>query len=116
MAMLRQREFSSALFESTEDEERFMGIWGARRRPRPKDPNRFPKVPSEEGTELMRSGAFGANDADLRARQRINRRMLERELGLGDGTERRRNSDMMKQAGPPALALALVPAPAPNVR
>ncbi|KAJ6444018.1 WD repeat protein [Purpureocillium lavendulum] len=97
MALLRQRDFSNALFNSAEDEEGFMGMWGSRRRRQAKDPNRFPTVPSEEGIKLMRSGAFGANDYDLHAKKRISRRMLERELGLGDREQRKRNTDIVTQ-------------------
>ena len=103
MALLRHRDFSNALFNNAADEDGFMGMWGARRNRQPKDPNRFPKVPSGEGTQLMRSGAFGANDYDLHAKKRISRRMLERELGLGDREQRKRNNDIVAQvsSGPP---------------
>lgn len=77
--------------------------WGMRRRRRraPKDPNRFPKVPSDEGIKLQRSGVFGANDVDQhnrRVRKHIARRMLERELGLGDASSRRQNNDLLTQS------------------
>lgn len=120
MALLRQREFSNAVFDNAEEEEAFMGMWGTRRRRRPKDPNRFPKVPSDEGAKLMRSGAFGADDDALPPSQRISRCMLDRELGLGAGDQRMRSSDAMKQAcrpppPPPGstlpLTLALAPRP-----
>ncbi|KAJ2991457.1 hypothetical protein NUW58_g2504 [Xylaria curta] len=51
------------LVNGEEDDDDYS--WGprsrGRRHPDP-DPNRFPKVPSEKGTELMNSGTFGAND------------------------------------------------------
>ncbi|OAQ94277.1 WD repeat protein [Purpureocillium lilacinum] len=97
MALLRQRDLSNTLFNNADDEEGFMSMWGSRRRRQAKDPNRFPTVPSEEGIKLMRSGAFGANDYDLHAKKRISRRMLERELGLGDREQRKRNSDIVTQ-------------------
>lgn len=100
MALLRHRDFGNALFSNAADETGFMDMWGARRNRQPKDPNRFPKVPSEEGTQLMQSGAFGANDYDLHAKKRISRRMLERELGLGDGEQRKRNNDIVTQVSP----------------
>lgn len=55
-----------------------------RRRPKPsKHP--LPKVPSEEGTRLMRSGTFGCTDPyqdELRRRnKRLARKLLSRELG-----------------------------------
>ncbi|PHH87540.1 hypothetical protein CDD83_8730 [Cordyceps sp. RAO-2017] len=98
MALLRNRGLGHVLFNSAEDEDGFMGVWGSRRRRQPKDPNRFPKVPSEEGLKLMRSGAFGANDYDMHAKKRISRRMLERELGLGDREQRKRNNDIVTQS------------------
>ncbi|OAA45009.1 WD repeat protein [Metarhizium rileyi] len=98
MALLRNRDLSNALFSDNADDEGFLSHWGIRRRRQPKDPNRFPKVPSMEGLGLMRAGAFGVNDYDLRMRKHIARRILERELGVGDGDERRRNSDLVTQA------------------
>ncbi|PNY23576.1 LEC14B protein [Tolypocladium capitatum] len=98
VALLRHQDFSNALFNNVADEDGFISTWAARRSRQPKDPNRFPKVPSEEGTQLMRSGAFGANDYDLRAKKRISRRMLERELGLGDREQRGRNNDIVTQS------------------
>ncbi|CAH0046166.1 unnamed protein product, partial [Clonostachys solani] len=76
-----------------------------RRRP-PKDPNRFPKVPSEAGTRLMFSGQFGTNDIEMnynrRMKKSIQRRLLERELGLGSYDDRRRNNDLITQALTPS--------------
>jgi WD repeat-containing protein 23 len=71
-----------------------------RRRRAAKDPNRFPKVPSEEGIKLLRSGVFGSNSVvyDRRVRKNIARRVLERELGLGNWEDRKRNSDILRQA------------------
>lgn len=97
IALLRHRDLSNSLFINAEDEQGFLGLWRSRRNRPPKDPNRFPKVPSDEGIELMRSGAFGANDYDMHAKKRISRRMLERELGLGDGGQRKRN-DIVTQS------------------
>ncbi|TGJ79946.1 hypothetical protein E0Z10_g8815 [Xylaria hypoxylon] len=57
--------------------------WDQRlRRRRPLDPNRFPKVPSQKGRELMNSGTFGANDvsSSLKRRKQLARRILDREL------------------------------------
>ncbi|KJZ79355.1 hypothetical protein HIM_01506 [Hirsutella minnesotensis 3608] len=98
MSLLRHRDLGQVLFNSAEDEDGFMGLWGSQRGRQPKDPNRFPKVPSEQGVKLMRSGAFGANDYDMRARKHISRRMLERELGIGDREQRKRNNDIVMQS------------------
>lgn len=90
-----------------DDDDDIQG-WGfrglrPRARPDPPDPNRFPKVPSEEGRKLMDSGAFGKvepvwTSLDLSKRKkRLARRILERELGLGDGVQRKINQGMMMQ-------------------
>lgn len=97
MELFRNRDLTNLLLSDNADEEGFLSHFGIRRRRQPKDPNRFPKVPSEEGLKLMRAGAFGANDYDLHTRKHLARRMLERELGVGDREERRRNSDLVTQ-------------------
>ncbi|KAJ2902769.1 WD repeat domain-containing protein [Zalerion maritima] len=93
------------------------GDWGfgRRRRHTPPDPNRFPGVPSERGTELMTSGVFGViNNKGSQKRRQIKqsrgsryyqgtpkntlpRRLLERELALGDYAVRHVNEGMMAQ-------------------
>lgn len=46
----------------------------------------------------MRSGGFGSNEeTDLRTKKGIMRRYLDRELGLGDRSERRRNNNLLTQ-------------------
>ncbi|KAL6698487.1 WD40-repeat-containing domain protein [Trichoderma pleuroticola] len=64
----------------------------------PKDPNRFPKVPSAEGRKLMESGVFGLSDTDLRTKKRIARRLLDREIGLGDRMARKRTNGALAQS------------------
>ncbi|KAI0475785.1 WD40 repeat-like protein [Xylariaceae sp. FL0804] len=70
------------------------------RRRRARDPDRFPKVPSEKGRELMDSGRFGANDVSspIRTRKRLARRILDRELGVGDRGYGRVNQKAMAQS------------------
>lgn len=103
LSMLRNPEMGDMLSQAIgDDDEMDDAPWGRflrRRRRAPKDPNRFPKVPSDKGTELMRSGGFGSNqvDQDRRAKKVLARRLMERELGLGSGTDRRRNSDLITQ-------------------
>lgn len=63
----------------------------------PKDPNRFPKVPSAAGRKLMESGVFGVSDFELRPRKLISRRLLDREVGLGDRLLRKRNNGVLAQ-------------------
>ncbi|RCI09804.1 hypothetical protein L249_3891 [Ophiocordyceps polyrhachis-furcata BCC 54312] len=94
MALLRHRNFSHALFNGADEAD--VRIWGGRAYRNPhKDPNRFPKVPSDEGRKLMRDGTFGANNIDSKT---LARRMLERELALGDGEQRRQNNDIVTQS------------------
>jgi DDB1- and CUL4-associated factor 11 len=68
------------------------------RQAEPKDPNRFPKVPSDEGTRLMYTGAFGANNHERYPNKHLARRLLERELGLGSWQERKLNNDLLTQS------------------
>lgn len=70
--------------------------WVESRRP---DPNRFPKVPSEAGRELMDSGQFGvsAPAPDRGSRKAFARRVLDRELGISNPAESRRNHKLLLQ-------------------
>ncbi len=85
--------------DDEEDLESLFGQWGRRSRRPAKDPNRFPKVPSDEGRKLMQSGTFGSSNGAVHkgATKRIARRMLERELGIGDRRQRTRNTDLIAQ-------------------
>lgn len=92
MALLHHRDVGSVLFNDF-DEQDTAQFWGRRRR-RNVDPNRFPKVPSEEGSKLMSSGSFGSTDrssssqlsssssTNIKTRKSIARRVLDRELGI----------------------------------
>ncbi|CAG8973298.1 hypothetical protein HYALB_00000060 [Hymenoscyphus albidus] len=92
--------------EDDEDDEDFNPIFRRRRR-RPKpDPNRFPKVPSDEGTRLMESGTFGTSDiqdstTDLRtssgSRKRLTSRIFERELATESYNRQKMNQRLMAQ-------------------
>lgn len=75
----------------------FRGTGLGRHSGEPKDPNRFPKVPSEEGRKLMQSGVFGSNDYDIRPKKQIARRILEREIGMGDRMQRKRDHGVLAQ-------------------
>lgn len=102
LALLRNGHFGNALFDDNDDEEdleSLFGRWGRRRRRPVKDPNRFPKIPSDEGRKLMQSGTFGSNCDVWRhdTGKRLARRMLERELGIGDRRQRTRNTDLIAQ-------------------
>ena len=71
------------------------GARRSRRRPRRFEGDRYPKIPSEKGQELMDSGTFGANDycdhsacglpfshTQMRKRRKLARRMFDREMGV----------------------------------
>ena len=88
--------------DDDDDEDEYSMFFGRRRRRRryPKDPNRFPEVPSRAGTKLMRSGVFGANDYSMSTKKDIARRIFDRELGLGDGFQRGNNQRLAIQVSP----------------
>ncbi|OBT49465.1 hypothetical protein VE00_00329 [Pseudogymnoascus sp. WSF 3629] len=71
-----------------------------RRREKP-DPNRFPKIPSEKGTELMSSGDFGTNEIQAARttgqRKKLASRILNRELGICGGARHKANQNLMAQ-------------------
>ena len=78
-----------------DDNELEDGYGGLRRR-RTRDPNRFPKVPSDVGKELMDSGIYGSRDGfvDVRRQRKTNlsQRLMWRKLGVeARGTQRRAN-------------------------
>jgi DDB1- and CUL4-associated factor 11 len=96
---MQSPDLTSVLFQDNPgDDAEFLNNWPFNRRRTPKDPNRFPKVPSEQGMKLMRSGAFGANNYNFRARRPLATRMLERELALGNREDRIRNNALINQA------------------
>ncbi|KAI0011374.1 WD40-repeat-containing domain protein [Xylariaceae sp. FL0662B] len=96
---LRTTNLGHLLFDDNEDED---GEYhpGRRRRRRTLDPNRFPKVPSDKGRELMNSGTFGINDIQttIHSKKRLAQRIVDRELGIGDRSSRRANQGMMAQS------------------
>ncbi|KAB5562914.1 WD40 repeat-like protein [Coniochaeta sp. 2T2.1] len=85
------------------DDEDALAGWARRRRRTAPDPDRFPKVPSEKGRELMDSGVFGEVEVvdpftrSIKQKKAMARRVLERELGLGDEVARKVNQGLMKQ-------------------
>lgn len=97
-------------FDDDDDDDDFNPMWRRRRR-RPKpNPNRFPKVPSDEGAELMRSGTFGSNEAQditsvdedgriIQKKKKLARRILDRELATGDYAGQKLNNRLMAQVG-----------------
>jgi WD repeat-containing protein 23 len=93
--------------DDEEDGGDFNPRWRRRRKPRP-DPNRFPKVPSDEGMELMNSGAFGSNEAqavtsndvhNMSRKKKLAMRIMDRELAIESPAKRRLNNRLMAQVG-----------------
>ncbi|KAI1346111.1 WD40-repeat-containing domain protein [Xylaria sp. FL0043] len=97
--LLRGRNLG-ILLDGEDDDDDFDDWTHRLRRRRPLDPNRFPKVPSEKGRELMNSGTFGANDisSPLRKKKQLARRILDRELGIGDKSYRKINQGVIAQS------------------
>ncbi|KAG9240177.1 WD40-repeat-containing domain protein [Calycina marina] len=84
------------------------GRFRSRRRREPLDPNRFPKIPSDEGTELMNSGQFGSSEAEkLREGEmiigkKLARRILDREIAIESTAKRELNQRLMAQGMVPS--------------
>ncbi|KAI6711039.1 WD domain-containing protein [Diplocarpon mali] len=92
------------------DNAHFNPRWRPRRRNR-LDPNRFPKVPSDKGIELMNSGTFGSSEAypaavegrnNIERKKRLTLRVLERELAMESPAKQRLNQRLMAQGMIPA--------------
>lgn len=95
-----------------DDEDDWNPRW-ARRRQKP-DPNRFPKVPSDAGTELMNSGLFGANAAQavnsrdkmsLGKKKKLAWRIMERELAVNNFATEKLSNRLLAQVRPAARPL-----------
>ncbi|KAI1488395.1 WD40 repeat-like protein [Biscogniauxia mediterranea] len=99
LGYLRRTNLSRILFRDDDDEGGFQFGYRARRN-RSRDPNRFPKVPSDKGRELMNSGTFGANEVptSIKMKKQLARRILDRELGIGDHAIQRINQGVMAQS------------------
>ncbi|KAI0019062.1 WD40-repeat-containing domain protein [Xylariomycetidae sp. FL0641] len=110
LSFLRRTHLGHILFDreddDLDDEEDGFHHWGrGLRRRRALDPNRFPKVPSEKGRELMESGTFGANESrysSLKTKKKLARRLLDRELGIGNKRYERANQGMIAQSMVPS--------------
>ena len=83
--------------DDDEDSDRYLGYTPrrSRRARRTFQGDRYPKIPSDEGKELMAGGNFGTNDhcdhtscgqpfsqPNMRKRRKLARRMLDREMGV----------------------------------
>jgi len=95
------------------DDDYHNGMLGRRRRRERPDPDRFPKVPSDTGMELMNSGTFGSNEVDtvhsgsIAARKKLAQRILDRELATEDYAQQRINQRLMAQVSSSALLVYL---------
>ncbi|KIN07661.1 hypothetical protein OIDMADRAFT_108451 [Oidiodendron maius Zn] len=92
-----------------EDDEDFNNyLSGRRRRAERLDPDRFPKVPSDEGIELMNSGVFGSNEVPAvnsinhSRKKKLAMRILDRELATEGYAQQRVNQRLMAQGMVPA--------------
>lgn len=102
--LLRLAGHDDIQFDSDEEDNGPDLRWRApRARP---DPDRFPKVPSEQGTELMNSGTFGSNEAHtvtssdrstIGKKKRLALRILDRELAIDSPAKRKLNQRLMAQ-------------------
>jgi DDB1- and CUL4-associated factor 11 len=93
-------------FEVNDEDGEYGPMRMRSRRRLPLDPNRFPKVPSDEGTELMNSGTFGSNEEDsinmsergsMGKKKKLARRILDRELAIDSHAKQRLNQRLMAQ-------------------
>ena len=133
--MLRGETLHNVLLSVTDwgraGDGNFDGFSSRRRRQHLRDPNRFPKVPSEEGRKLMDSGVFGSTERpykpyptilddaasdshamhnNIEARRRpVPLRLFDRELGLGyTQAERTLSKNMIAQSMVPATDADMV--------
>ncbi|TVY82643.1 LEC14B protein [Lachnellula suecica] len=92
--------------EDDDDDMDMSPAWRRRRMRQPPDPDRFPKVPSDEGTELMSSGTFGSNEEEsirmneqgsIGKKKKLARRVLDRELAVESHAKQRLNQRLMAQ-------------------
>jgi WD repeat-containing protein 23 len=99
--------------DNDDDDGEWSPRWSRRQRIR-SDPNRFPKVPSEKGTELMNSGLFGSNPAQaitsrdkisLGKNKKLALRIMERELSIGSFATAKLNNRLLAQVRLDALFL-----------
>ncbi|KAK0723958.1 WD40-repeat-containing domain protein [Apiosordaria backusii] len=96
ISLLRGQDLTNMIFNDAGVDHMEVDDMLHQPRPNTQDPDRFPKVPSEEGRKLMESGSFGSFDIHQRRPRGISRRLLDRELGLGE-VEQQRNRGLMLQ-------------------
>ncbi|KAI2632802.1 WD40-repeat-containing domain protein [Xylaria nigripes] len=98
--LLRSHNLGILLNADDDESDNFSHGYRLRRRRRDIDLAKFPKVPSDQGRDLMSTGTFGTSDISppLRKKKHLARRILDRELGLGDRSYRRMNQGVMAQS------------------
>jgi len=91
-----------------EDDEDDTGYARIRLRRRGRaDPKRFPKIPSDNGLELMNCGQFGSSETektregDIFIKKKLARRILDRELATDSFSRQQLNQRLMAQASNP---------------
>ena len=89
--------------EGEEDDDYEFGFLGYRRRARRSGGHQFPKVPSDEGAELMGSGNFGSNlhyvDRLKKRKRSLATKIMWRELGVDVSGTQRRDVQSITQVG-----------------
>jgi WD repeat-containing protein 23 len=99
-------EFEDEVDNDDELDGDFNHLWRRRRRRTRPDPNRFPKVPSDKGTELMNSGTFGSDEVqtvktgdtnNISKKKKLARRILDRELATESYSKQKVNQRLMAQ-------------------
>ncbi|RQM06663.1 hypothetical protein DH86_00001302 [Scytalidium sp. 3C] len=101
--------------EDDEDDDDISHLFRRQGRSRP-DPDRFPKVPSDEGAALMRSGTFGVNDTlpkrksddGTARRKKLARMILDRELAFDEPPRQRISKGLMSQGMIPSSKADMV--------
>lgn len=110
LRLLQNSEIGRIFRFAPDDDEEEDDRW-LRRRQRP-DPNRFPKVPSDAGTELMNSGLFGTNPTQavtsrdkvsLGKKKKLAWRIMERELAVGNSATEKLNNRRLAQVRRPSF-------------
>ncbi|KAL4970057.1 WD40 repeat domain-containing protein [Aspergillus stella-maris] len=83
-------------YDDSDDDDDYVRTLSGRRPPRRRrGPPQYPKVPSDEGMKLMRSGKFGTDsnyvDGRMKRKKTLAERIMWRELGIeGQGLQRRK--------------------------
>lgn len=89
--------------DDDEEDEDYYPHGYYRRRPQRTnlDPNRFPRIPNDEGRKLMQSGVFGGKDSRIEKicgrKRSVSERLLWRKLGIEARPTARRHNRLLAQ-------------------